>query len=181
MTDQDLTINQQEKCDHRFVIYYTCCDCGHCTNSKGEIVQTYAASDMKKLSDDFSEWYFSIKEDGKPPLAIQIMYWFSKRVRVNIFEYDEEIKKIEGLIELKEKERSQWADLAIKKQEKIESLLRQISGMKKDTEMFVVRELGLEELVWQTFLLSVSDLPKEDQDKKWLEYKKEKEFNPLNH
>lgn len=117
--------NQQEQCNHEFVGYESCCYCGYNKNLKGEVVQPYVASNMKDLNDEFSKWYFEVKEDqhGKPPLAIQIFYWFSQRVRVNSFEYEEDIKKLEGIIQLKEKERANWADLGIKKQGRIESLI----------------------------------------------------------
>lgn len=65
-----------EDCNHEFQTYKQCCYCGAFDNGK-EIIIKRVQSNIEKLRNSFSEWYFGIKEEtGKPPLAMQIFYWF---------------------------------------------------------------------------------------------------------
>lgn len=81
----------KDQCSHEWVGYSQCCYCGAMKNHKGEILPltTHPQYPVKKLAEDFEEWYFSIKNDtGKPPLAMQIFYWFSKHLNL----FDELVK-----------------------------------------------------------------------------------------
>lgn len=69
-----------EKCKHEFVGYKECCYCGAMDNGR-EVITKRIRYNIEQLRIEFSEWYFGIKEQiGKPPLAMQIFYWFESRI-----------------------------------------------------------------------------------------------------
>lgn len=91
-----------------------------------------------------------------------------------IAELEKEVEGYKKVVELKEGERKQWADMCIQKQSQIE-------GMRKDTEMWLRREVGLEELVYKAFFCKKIGLSKEQAANLWDKFKKENDFKPLNH
>jgi hypothetical protein len=73
---------KEENCNHDFVSYKQCCYCGVFENSENEIIEDRCQSNVEALRGNFSDWYFGIKEEtGKPPLAMQIFFWFENNLR----------------------------------------------------------------------------------------------------
>lgn len=82
--DMKQPTKHQEQCSHEWMDYKQCCYCGAYYSHTGEILDMTKSPQypVKKLAEDFQQWYFGVKETngGRPPLAMQIMYWFSKRI-----------------------------------------------------------------------------------------------------
>jgi len=84
MTNKISDLERDNKCAHEFVTYEQCCYCGAYNNGK-EIVEKLVQANAEDLRQRFSEWYFGVKEsnsEGKPPLAMQIFYWFDKNLGI---------------------------------------------------------------------------------------------------
>jgi len=72
----------ENKCKHDWITYKSCCYCGAFDNGK-EVIEKRVNSSIEYLREEFSKWYFGFQQDtGKPPLAMQIFYWFENNALV---------------------------------------------------------------------------------------------------
>jgi len=124
MRDNENKLNNQEKCSHDWQEYKQCCYCGAYENFNQEIITRRTQGNVEDIRQKFIEWWIGCKETngGTPPLAMQVFHWFDSHVHIFNSLTSPKIHTLEGIIELKEKERKEWAEMCIKKQARIEQL-----------------------------------------------------------